>query len=96
MYCEAQHVSNKIKNKIVEGIKASIKEKKYENAEAIAKEMMKKVQPLEDAASKVLGKEIKVIKEQVEAALRDLGAGEAHVKSTIEELNNLENKASTT
>ena len=89
---KANTVSNKIKNKIVEGIKASIKEKKYENAEAIAKEMMKKVQPLEDAASKVLGKEIKVIKEQVEAALRDLGAGEAHVKSTIEELNNLENK----
>ena len=89
---KANTVSNKIKNKIVEGIKASIKEKKYENAEAIAKEMMKKVQPLEDAASKVLGKEIKVIKEQVEAVLRDLGAGEAHVKSTIEELNNLENK----
>lgn len=89
---KANTVGDKIKTKIVEGIKTDIKTKKLENAESIAKEMMKKVQPLEDAASKVLGNEIKVIKEQVDAALQDLNAGEAHVKEKLVELTNLENK----
>ena len=40
----------------------------------------------------MLGNEIKVIKEQVDAALQDLNAGEAHVKEKLVELTNLENK----